>query len=312
MEIPTLTIPQMIDNLNLRAKNLVSPMSGPLRRYYLSMFVLRHFLGEKWVRRKTEPEAKGHLSWTPESDAFSRFKYMSRVEGLAESLFNMQYIEGFKHRLKLLRNESVETGLAELSSAQLLVMNGIPFRFRVPEGKKGIDYDGELFIDAIAVACEMKAKLESTVPAEKSVVDTLTKARKQLPSNGVAGVVFIRLPSSWVEAPDGLDAMRQGVAAGLRSTTRIASVIAHWEEWHKHGENGAAQLVRLQEFRNDSAQPPLGALQSALSIRAPSQSSSCWVTIAAIAQDHEAEAQRFAILSNRLQRGWLHPVVPRS
>jgi hypothetical protein len=60
--------------------------------------------------------------------------------------------------------------------------------------KKGSDYDVEVFYpDGFAVPADAKCKFETTEINPQSILNSLEKARKQLPDDR-AGIIFTKVP----------------------------------------------------------------------------------------------------------------------
>ena len=89
---------------------------------------------------------------------------------------------------------------------------------------KGMDYDVEVFYpDGLAVPADAKCKFETTKINPRSVLNSLVKARKQLPDNRPC-IIFMKVPQSWIEDVAVAVAM-EGIGRELmRNTDRIVSI----------------------------------------------------------------------------------------
>jgi hypothetical protein len=98
----------------------------------LATSVIGHFLGKEWVLQNI-PHREGASSTgffqmdftSPEC----RHAKAARIYDLAEMLFNLQYIEGFDHRIEQMRTGDPEASLAELDLGRFLYIHDINFRF---------------------------------------------------------------------------------------------------------------------------------------------------------------------------------------
>jgi hypothetical protein len=193
----------------------------------LANTVIVHFLGRKWFDEHIRPDAPkpGFLRMDFSSD-HRREATVFRVVELAESLFNLQHIEGFDACVAQMIGgaEKIESTCAELDFGRFLYINDVDFRFVVPQMKKGSDYDVEVFYpDGFAVPADAKCKFETTEISPQSILNSMGKARKQLPDHR-PGIIFIKVPKSWVA--DVAMAV-QMVDIGLRfmrNTDRIVSI----------------------------------------------------------------------------------------
>ena len=155
------------------------------RAIFLANSVIVHFLGPEWFAahiRHDNPKP-GFLRIDFSSDR-RREATVFRVVELAESLFNLQNIDGFDACIMQMKGggDKIQSTCAELDFGRFLYMHDVEFRFVVPQMKKGSDYDVELFYpDGLVVPADAKCKLETTEINPQSIVNSLDKARKQLP-----------------------------------------------------------------------------------------------------------------------------------
>jgi hypothetical protein len=106
----------------------------------------------------------------------------------------------------------------------MLYLNKVPFRYVVPQKVKGLDYDVEVeYPDGVIACAEAKCSIESTTFGENIIRNKLDHARQQLPPDR-PGIVFVKMPPSWMNETEFLK-MTIGVANKfLRGTQRVVSV----------------------------------------------------------------------------------------
>lgn len=182
------------------------------RIYVAGVYVLRRVLGEEWSRERLFANQDPYLAEHTGDGA--DFKFQDRVVSLAELLLSLYGLDGFSSRIDLLRSANLETAVAELDGVGMFVRSGVPVRFVEPGGGLGNDYDAEAVAQGQRIACEMKAKVEGTVPSSSSLRDTVARARKQLPLER-PGVVFVKVPEIWGTTSDGRKAIVDGVKERL-------------------------------------------------------------------------------------------------
>jgi len=205
------------------------------RTAVLAQSVIRHFLGLDWFKAHIRHDAPklGFLNYDFSSDA-ARERTTFRIVELAESLFNLQHIEGFDACISQMKGggEKIQSICAELDFGRFLYIHDIKFRFVVPQMTKGTDYDVELFMpDGLAVPADAKCKFETTEINPTSVHNSLEKARKQLPADR-AGMIFVKVPQRWIVEPGVAAAMEAAARDFLRRTDRVVAVtfyVSHLE-----------------------------------------------------------------------------------
>src|SRR5712671_5500791 len=106
-----------------------------------------------------------------------------------------------------MRDGNIEGTYAELDFGRMLYLNQVPFRFVVPQGATGRDYDIEVeYPNGVIASADAKCKIEHTGFTENSITNTLKKARKQLPDDR-PGIIFVKVPSRWIANPESTAAM---------------------------------------------------------------------------------------------------------
>jgi hypothetical protein len=229
---PRLTLPD-IESTKAAFPPEVRSESGKTK-WYLATAIIRHFLGDPWVRT--------HMVWDPANPSaspagFFRMDFSSdearerksvRILDFAEMLFNLQNVKGFDDRVEHMKTSDPEATFAEFDFGRLLYVHNIDFAFVVPRSRAGEDYDCLLtYADGRTACADAKCRLESSEMRPEAVHHALEAARKQnLPKNA-PGVIFVKVPESWLKT----DEVRLGVAdvakRFLRQTERIVSVILY-------------------------------------------------------------------------------------
>jgi len=199
--------------------------NGQTESLALANGVLRAFMDADWVERHvvSDGRKKGFLS-IDESDTHRREMSFFRVMDLAEVIYNLQSVPGFDECITRMRDGDIEGTYAELDFGRMLYLNQVPFRFVVPQGTTGFDYDIEVeYPNGIIASADAKCKIESTDFSENSITNTLKKARKQLPDDS-PGIVFVKVPPRWIVSSEITAAMLDVARSFLRGTRRVVSV----------------------------------------------------------------------------------------
>jgi len=193
----------------------------------LANTVIVHFLGREWLEANIKPDIKrpGFLRLDFSSDV-RREASVFRVVELAESLYNLQHIPGFDDCIEQIRagGDKIQSACAELDFARFLYIHEVDFHFVVRKMRKGEDYDFELtYPDGLKVPADAKCKFETTKIDPAGIHKSLKKAKGQLPKDR-PGIIFIKVPQSWISD---LEVAKEMVNVGkdfLKTTGRIISV----------------------------------------------------------------------------------------
>src|SRR5216683_666046 len=199
--------------------------NGKAESFALASGVLSAFMNADWVERHivSDSRKKGFLS-IDESDPIRYETSIFRVMDLAEVIYNLQAVPGFDECITRMRDGDIEGTYAELDFGRMLCLNKVPFRFVIPQGRIGCDYDIEVeYSDGVVAAADAKCKIESTEFSENTIKNTLNKARKQLPDAN-PGIVFVKVPPRWITNPENIVSMVDVARSFLRGTRRVVSV----------------------------------------------------------------------------------------
>jgi hypothetical protein len=166
--------------------------------FYLAVAILKHFFSEEWVYRYFGNT--GYLQIDESGDPTKMDASGLRIIDLAEVIYNLQVVSGFDSCTARMRDGDIEGTAAELDLGRMLFLNQVPFRYVVPQGIKGKDYDAEiLFSDGVVACADAKCALENTELKAKAIFNKLEKARKQLPADQ-PGIIFVKMPPRWMAA----------------------------------------------------------------------------------------------------------------
>ena len=224
-------------------------------RIRLSFTVLIHYLGEECTNdlfgkpedvTRRGREGRRYLG-TDSIDHKDRYRLQSRVEWLAERLFNLQDIEGIERLVEEIKQGHLESRFAELDCAAQLKQYGIPFRFLRPSSVPGHKTpDLEIICPSGGVIpCEIEGKKENTLLTIQTIVTTLDHARKQLPK-GTPGLIILKIPEEWVRQEKISEAFRDSLHQFFRNTERVVAVIVRWEEVLLQADGAAAVLTKYR------------------------------------------------------------------
>lgn len=159
-----------------------------------------------------------------ETDAVTLDISAYRIMDLAEILYNLQYVSGFDECISRTRDGDSEGTHAELDLGRMLYLHQIRFRYVVPQGFIGRDYDVDIICPNGLIVCgDAKCKVEATEFSRKTIDYTPEKARGQLPDDR-PGIVFVKVPPRWMQIPNFVDVLVAVARDFLRTTRRVVSV----------------------------------------------------------------------------------------
>lgn len=160
------------------------------------------FLGLDWVEKHITKSRRGFLRDDYSTPLRRETRRMRRVL-LGEMLYNLQVVTGFVSVLGELAGGQIESAYAALEIARMLVTyridTGMKFRFVTASGVPRRDYDLSLrFSDGVAARAETKCKMEETKITLRTVEESLSRAKSQLPER-VPGIIFVKIPRFWID-----------------------------------------------------------------------------------------------------------------
>ncbi len=215
----------------MEAVGLANEELSPIfAKFATTVAIIKYWLGDEWIERNLAPGQGsplfrlefGYGAPTAELKAL-------RMRNIAENLFNLQYVEGFRELVQSIRNKEAEASLAELQVGRLLYINDVDFKFVMPSGIAGQDYDVEIRVPGHTICGETKCKVSSSTFNVKSLTNDMRKAARQLPKDK-PGVLFVNFPPHWLEGEDQYAAEQRTVEAAiaaLRVVSRVVSVILY-------------------------------------------------------------------------------------
>ena len=198
--------------------------------FTLAVTVIRHFFGRQWCEdhviqdaSHSRPTGFLRLDFTP---GFEGERKTSRVLDFAETLFNLQHIEGFDDRVDQMRAGQVEATFAEFDFARFLYLHDIAFKFVTASGVKGKDYDfGIEYADGRDARADAKCRLEGTEVRADTIKNSKARTNNLPPDK--PGIIFVKVPQIWLEQEDVRKGIYAVVEAFLRNTERVVSVVVY-------------------------------------------------------------------------------------
>jgi hypothetical protein len=220
-----------VEEMNASFPTEVRETAGRLR-FTLAVSIIRHFLGKPWCEKNilqdatlSRPPGFLRVDFTP---GFEGERKNARIIDLAENLFNLQHIEGFDDRVDQMRTGDIEATIAEFDLARFLHIHDIAFKFVVPTGERGKDFDFIVNFDDDRVACvDAKCRLEETEIRPETIRNCLNTARQNNLPRDKPGIVFVKVPQTWMEDAAVRVSMGKVVEDFERTTGRLVSVVLY-------------------------------------------------------------------------------------
>jgi hypothetical protein len=168
---------------------------------------------------------------------------------------------GFEQRIRLMKADEkngLESGIAELFAGKFFKIANAQFQYVVVPSEPGVEMPKNPDIEYVAgfnrlEACEVKCNLQKSDLNDRSIINTLKAAKKQLPK-GRAGIVLLRVPEEWIADMElGTSTIEGAVSHFFRTarTTRVSSVFVIVSETKIFPTaEKMAQILRIKQFRN--------------------------------------------------------------
>jgi hypothetical protein len=217
----------------------------------LATSVIGHFLGKDWVKANVPHQDGADATGFFQMDFSSterRDAKTARLLDFAETLFNLQHVSGFDDRVAHMRTSDAEAALAELDLGRFLYIHGIDFRFVVPTGQRGRDYDCAVtYADHRTACADAKCRTEASEIRPEYIRHSLQAARKKNLPNDEPGIVFVKVPQTWLESPDARHGLVKVASDFLRNTKRVVLVVLYCLVYFTHQEQRMMVIRHLLE-----------------------------------------------------------------
>ncbi|MEQ8624737.1 MAG: hypothetical protein RJQ00_09750 [Vicingaceae bacterium] len=223
--------------------------------YGVSRLILSNKLGEEWCSKNVKPKTdfgkkeKGNRKFLQVDKTIkSRMtrEYFEKVCRLAKLLINLQEVKGFEIVIDRIKKDSIQSNYAELQAALFCITRGFDVEFTLPSFEKTKDFDLLINKNNLAIPCEVKSKNESEQYSLKSILNSITKAKKQLPKDKI-GIIFIRLSKKWIHESD----FKEIITHAFNSE-RVGSICLSWDEIiTPHDELALTYTSFLAEIKKD-------------------------------------------------------------
>ena len=152
--------------------------------------------------------------------------------------------------------------IAEMRAANDMRKRTDDLRFIDSNVRRGMSYGADMVYNGHRVAVEVKAKLSRPVVAYKpqAIVDSLSKARKQLPQRGPS-LVYLQLASPWTDDPDTMLSVDRTIRHWLTNTGRVNGVLIMLERSLARPEGGITKTNGTAYIPNLNPSSPVPGLQ---------------------------------------------------
>jgi hypothetical protein len=193
----------------------------------LATAVLQKFLGPDWIEKHITKSKTGYLRNDVSTPKVHETHRMRRIV-LAEMLYNLQGVKGFRSCLVELAGGQVESTYGALEIGRMLATTAfdkaLTFRFVTPSGISKRDYDLSIkCFDGVRICGETKCKMEETKITLRTIEGSLGTAKDQLPEDA-PGIVFVKVPRFWIDDEKFAADMRKLADRFLSRSPSIVSV----------------------------------------------------------------------------------------
>jgi hypothetical protein len=198
--------------------------------FNLATSIIGHFLGKEWVKANipqqnagsTDPVGFFQMDFSSPEKAEAK---TARILDFAETLFNLQDVGGFDARINQMRTGDAEAACAEFDFGRFLYIHDVDFRFVVPSGQRGRDYDCAVtYTDGRSACADAKCRIENSDIRPAAIRHALETARKKNLPKDEPGIVFVKVPQTWLQFSDVRHGLVDVAAEFLRQTERIVLI----------------------------------------------------------------------------------------
>jgi hypothetical protein len=235
--------------------------SGYVMQWYgMAMEVVLTTLGPEWWKKNciTNAVKPDEFLALPDNSENGRYNHQDRIIKLGHMLYALEDSNGYDAFISSLKTRDLAPTFFELWVANILMQNGYEVEFVETKGQKGLDYDLTASKYGITVSAEAKSRRDGIVLTEKTLCNTLEKARKQLPLSG-PGIIFVSIPNEWTMTKDAEEVIGRSINSFLRNSTRVNYIILIWHRWIElKTARASASLVRQHQNPNPRTSIELG------------------------------------------------------
>lgn len=223
------------------ANNDDFPGTPEAELFWIAMMVIIFMLGEKWhndniKKAKQKNETRMKYLITPQSNKKELLAHQFRTILLADCLFVLQFVKGFKYKLSEMRNLSpekpqvmIEDYITELLIGKMLVEDGHQIFFRKPIQKKGEDYDIDIILkNDINLCAEIKCKRQDSAVNINNLRTKLIKASDQLPKDK-KGIILIKVSEKLIRKKEFKSEAEGFLQAFYKNHPHVIAVVIIWE-----------------------------------------------------------------------------------
>jgi hypothetical protein len=201
--------------------------------------------GTDWYQRKIKLRAKPdewmHNLQGDQSEG--RILYHHRVVRLGNAVFTLLQAKtkGWDTLKGRFQKRATKPCFVEAEIASMLVYNGFDVEIKNEVGIRGEDFDMAATKDGVTLEVEVTTKEPGPLTVN-TIKNTIKGKRTQVSGNHPA-VLYIRIPSEWME--DGHAALQMFTEAFLdfwSRSTRFNALVLVWEEVKLFGSGGRVQM----------------------------------------------------------------------
>ncbi len=203
-------------------------------KMFLSTEVLRLMIDNEWVnqaifQQHPTKEKKNYAAFEYLRSEVNGYEWQERVSKLAERVYNLRRVSNIEHIIDKIKSGELLSSYAELEVGRHLYSRGISFEFVIPKGIKGQDFDIKV-TTPLAVNCEVKHKIESTVLSQNTLTDAIRSANDQIPHSEPA-IIFIKIPGEWLLDQSFSEIINKTFEPFfIRNSSHIIGIMLRWEQ----------------------------------------------------------------------------------
>ena len=231
--------------------------SGYVMQWYaIAMEVVLTTLGPEWWKKNctTNPVKPDEFLALPDDSENSQYNHQDRIIKLGHMLYALKDSNGYDAFLSSLKTRDLAPTFFELWVGHILKQNGYEVELIETKGHKGQDYDLSARKYDITVSVEAKSRRDGIVLTERTLQNTLQKARKQLPLSGPS-IIFVSIPNEWTKINGAEEVIGKSVSSFLSNANRVNYIVLIWHRWIDL-RAGRASASSVRQYQNSNPRTP--------------------------------------------------------
>lgn len=230
--------------------------------FVLATRILERVFGDEWVSQQFDsaPSYDNWLSRRKIVDQYTQDRFFLRTIDIAELILIGQRNDSVRRVIDDLSRLPIRPILTELRFAAHLITQKCEFEARRPCGFKTNDYDFSVRFESGEWGCaEAKFRHEFSNDIEKSISNTIRKARRQMPPDKPCAI-FMEFDRPWIDQAgrDGMVRLFDTFQKAMVRSPKIVNITLTSQDWdiRSNRYQNEGRLTEIVATESTSVQNP--------------------------------------------------------